>query len=67
MTDLIRVAKDGVAIDVHPDALQEHITLGWSEAPATPGPVPVAPAPAPTTTRVKPKAPAAVEEAKTDE
>lgn len=30
MTQLIPVAKHDVCIDVHPDALAEHLALGWS-------------------------------------
>jgi hypothetical protein len=33
---LVRVIKDGVVTDVHPDALQEHKHLGWVEAPDEP-------------------------------
>lgn len=34
MTQLVRMAKDGAFIEVHPTTVQAHVQCGWVEAPA---------------------------------
>jgi hypothetical protein len=55
MSEFINVTKDGEVIGVHPDALADHLRLGWVVVPAeSEAPAPAAAAaPAPRTEEKK--------------